>query len=66
MAEERCGKVDSWKNSNQKHRWFASALLDVEPRLRRIRGYKHLPLLRGAIQKELEIQDKEVTLQKAA
>ena len=66
MSEERCGKVDSWKNSSQKHRWLASALLDIEPRLRRIRGHKHLPVLREAIQKELEIQDKEVMLKKAA
>jgi len=66
MAEERCGKVDSWKNSKQKHRWLASALLDIEPRLRRIRGCKHLPLLREAIKDELKIQDKDVKLENAA
>jgi transposase-like protein len=56
MAEERCGKVDCWKNSHQKHRWLASALLDIEPRLRRLVGYIHLPKLRDAIMKELKIK----------
>ena len=55
MAEERCWKVDYWKNSSQKHRWLASALIDIEPRLRRLIGYRHLPKLRSAIMKELKI-----------
>jgi len=55
MAETRCGRVDYWKNSNQKHRWLATALLNIEPRLRRLLGYRHLPLLRAAIQKNLGI-----------
>ncbi|MGH9148320.1 MAG: IS256 family transposase [Vicinamibacterales bacterium] len=56
LVEERCAKVDSWKNSNQKHRWLATALLDIEPRLRKIKGFKHLPKLREAIQHELKIE----------
>lgn len=56
QAEERCGRVDYWKNSNQKHRWLASALLDIEPRLNRLCGYRHLPKLREAIKKELKLQ----------
>ena len=55
MAEQRCGRVDHWKTSSQKHRWFATVLLEIEPRLRRLLGYRHLPLLRAAIQKELGI-----------
>jgi len=30
MVEDRCGKMDVWKNSSQKHRWLAAALLDNE------------------------------------
>jgi len=56
LVEERCAKVDSWKNSNQKHRWLATALLDIEPRMRRVKGFKHLPKLREAIQRELKIE----------
>lgn len=55
QAEQRCGRVDHWKNSNQKQRWLAAALLDIEPRLRRLFGHRHLPRLRTAIQKELGI-----------
>src|SRR5712691_11445622 len=51
-VEQRTGKVDRWRNSNQKHRWLAAALLDIEPRLRRVRGYRALPQLREALQKE--------------
>ncbi|MEX1094067.1 MAG: IS256 family transposase [Acidimicrobiia bacterium] len=55
LAEQRCGRVDHWKNSGHKHRWLATALLEIEPRLRRLLGYRHLPLLRTAIQKDLGI-----------
>jgi transposase-like protein len=48
-------KVDYWKNSSQKHRWIASALLEIEPRLRRIKGYRYLPLLRLALQQRLKL-----------
>lgn len=55
LVAQKTDKVDYWKNSDQKQRWMASALLDLEPRLRKVRGYKKLPLLREAIQKELKI-----------
>lgn len=42
-------KVTHWKNSSQKQRWVASALLWIEPRLRRIKGYRHLPKLRAVL-----------------
>jgi hypothetical protein len=45
--------VDAWKTSNQKQRWLASALLDIEPRLRRVMGHKHLPALRQALMQDL-------------
>lgn len=60
LIGQRTDKVDYWKNSNQKQRWLATALLDIEPRLNRIRGYKHLPELRLAIQRELGIRTNEV------
>jgi len=47
--------VKAWKNSSQRHRWLAAALLDVEPRLRKVKGMRFLPLLRQAIQTELEL-----------
>jgi transposase-like protein len=46
-------KVDRWRSSDQKHRWVVSALLTIEPRMHRIKGYRHLPLLRAALQREI-------------
>ena len=46
LAEQRCGRVDHW---------LATTLLEIESRLRRLLGYRHLPLLRAAIQKDLGI-----------
>lgn len=51
------GRVTYWKNSNQRHRWVASALLEIEKGLRKIKGYRHLPMLRKALQRERRIQN---------
>ena len=49
----RTDKIDHWRNSDQKQRWLATALLDLEPHLRRIRGHHALPLLRAALKAHL-------------
>lgn len=51
------GRVTYWKNSNQRHRWMASTLLEIEKGLRKIKGYRHLPTLRKALQRELNLQN---------
>jgi transposase-like protein len=60
-VEVRCAKIDHWVNSSQRHRWLASALWDIEPRLRRVKGYRHLPKLRDALQRDLTIKRKAST-----
>ena len=55
LVEERCAKDDHWQNSSQRHRWLATALLDIEPRLRKLMGYRHLPTLRAALTRALKI-----------
>ena len=55
LIEERCAKVDHWQHSSQRQRWLATALLDIEPRLRKVMGYRHLPRLRDALKRELKI-----------
>ena len=55
LIEERCAKVDPWQHSSQRQRWLATALLDIEPRLRKVMGYRHLPRLRDALKRELKI-----------
>ena len=65
LVEERCAKIDHWQNSSQRHRWLATALLDIEPRLRKVMGYRHLPTLRTALMRELKI-DTTTSKKKAA
>ena len=65
LVEERCAKVDRWRDSNQKHRWLAAALLDIEPRMRRVKGFRNLPQLQEAISRTLGL-DQEVMLKEAA
>ncbi len=59
LVEERCAKVDHWKTSNQRHRWLATALIEIEPRLRKVKGYRRLPELREALKRELKIEKKK-------
>jgi putative transposase len=39
-------RVSNWKNSDQRRRWIASALLETELRFKPVEGYTQLPLLR--------------------
>ena len=55
MVAQLTRNVKRWTNSNQRQRWLATALLDIEPRLRRVKGYKSLQKLRRALQKDLKI-----------
>lgn len=59
LVEQRTGKVDYWKTSNQRQRWLATALLDIKPRLRRIKGCTHLPLLRQAMRAKMKTETKK-------
>ncbi len=65
LVEERCAKVDHWQHSSQRHRWLATALVDIEPRLRKVMGYRHLPTLREALKRELKIDTKTSKTQAA-
>ena len=64
QVEQRCQRVDYWKNSSQRQRWLAAVLLDIEPRLRKIKGYRFLPMLRKAIKRELQLE--KIQLKEAA
>ena len=35
-------RVSYWKNSDQRQRWVGTALQEIEPQLRTVRGYRHL------------------------
>ena len=61
LVAQRTDKVDYWKNADQKHRWLATALLDIEPRLHKVCGCDHLVRLRTALQTHLKGCLEEVT-----
>lgn len=42
-------RVDRWQNSNQRQRWVGTALLNIEPRLKKVKGHAHLKELRVAM-----------------
>ncbi len=43
------GRVSYWQNSKQRQRWVATALLEIEGNLRKVKGYKHLVQLKEAM-----------------
>ena len=66
LIGQKTDKVDYWRNSDQKHRWLAAALLDVEPRLRRVKRYRSLPQLRVAIQRVIQMGEGNHQVREAA
>jgi putative transposase len=63
---QKTDKVDYWRNSDQKHRWLAAALLDLEPKLRKVKGYKYLPKLRTALQRAIATDEGTPEVREAA
>ena len=47
-------KVDYWQNSNQILRWNAASLMEIEPNLRKIRGFRYLNILRHKMKQEIK------------
>lgn len=45
------GRVSRWQNSDQRQRWVAAALLEIEPRLNYVKGHEHLKELRAAMKR---------------
>ena len=60
LVAQRTDKVDCWKNADQKHRWLATALLDIEPRLHKVCGHRQLARLRTALQTHLKGSHEQV------
>ena len=47
-------KVDRWRGGTHIQRWAAAGLLELEPRLHKIYGYRHLNLLRMKLREEIK------------
>lgn len=53
--------VKRWTTANQRHRWLAAALMDLEPRLRKVMGFRYLPMPRQAIKRKLKLVQEVMT-----
>jgi transposase-like protein len=53
LVGQKTDKVDYWRNSEQKQRWVATALRDIEQRLNKASDYGYLTNLRSALQREI-------------
>ena len=53
QIERKTQRVDHWRTSDQKQRWCAATLLQIETNFRRVRGFKHLLLLQRALHRTL-------------
>lgn len=59
QVEQYTQRVDRWRGNTHIQRWVASGLLEVEPRLKRVYGWRHFDSLRYKIKQELERKKKE-------
>jgi transposase-like protein len=48
------GRVKYWKTSDQRQRWIASALIEIEHKMRRVDNFRNLDKMQNAIRKEIE------------
>jgi Cys-tRNA synthase (O-phospho-L-seryl-tRNA:Cys-tRNA synthase) len=47
-------KVKSWKNSKERYRWIAAALLEIEIKMRKVNNFKNLEIMQKTILKEIQ------------
>ena len=51
-------KVDRWRNGRHIQEWAASGLLQMESRMRKVMGYRYLPMLREKLRQALNLNMK--------
>lgn len=66
LLATKTDRVDRWQNSNQRQRWVATAMLEIEPRLRKVRGHKFLKELRSAMKAHVSKAHKQNNIMKLA
>ena len=54
------GRIKRWMDPEMKARWVATALFEIEKKMRRINNYEKLNLLRAAIKSELKLKEQKV------
>ncbi len=54
QVEQYTQRVDRWRNGAHIKRWVAAGLLEVEPHLRKVNGWRYMNILRDRIKEEME------------
>jgi len=62
QVEQYTQRVDRWRSGTHIQRWVASGLLEVEPCLKKVYGWRQIHSLREKIKQELERRKKEQTV----
>ena len=52
-------KVDRWRGGSHIQRWTASGLLELEPRLNKVKGFRYLKLLKMKLKEEVASRQKK-------
>ncbi|MCE2933630.1 MAG: transposase, partial [Hyphomicrobiales bacterium] len=52
-VEAKVHRVTHWRTSDQKQRWCAATLLEIEKQFRKVKGHQHLGLLQAALRGKL-------------
>ena len=52
-------KVDRWRGGDHIQRWTASGLLELEPRLNKVKGFRYLKLLKMRLKEEVAQRQKK-------
>jgi transposase-like protein len=47
-------KVKSWKNSKERYRWIAAALLEIEMKMRKVNNFRKLDVMQKTIKEEIQ------------
>lgn len=66
LLATKTDRVDRWQSSNQRQRWVATAMIEIEPGLRKVRGHKYLKDLRSAMKAVVESEGKQTKIVKIA
>ncbi len=54
-VEAKTRRITRWRTSDQKQRWCAATLLEIEKQFRKAKGYQHLDLLQAALRGKLSL-----------
>jgi len=54
QIEKYLNKVKFWKNSKERYRWTAAALLEIEMKMRKVNNFRELDKMQKAIKKEIQ------------